>query len=90
MLSGRGRFGRVGLLVGGLLFFRLGFERFARAFFGHLSQATGCINALDVGTAPRDWVLRAINYSPPSPLHRDIRNTTMEILYAQFIQSTRS
>ncbi|MGC2040356.1 MAG: histidine phosphatase family protein, partial [Paraburkholderia caledonica] len=27
---------------------------------------------------------------PPSPLHRDIRNTTMEILYAQFIQYTRS
>jgi probable phosphoglycerate mutase len=61
-----------------------------RTFFGHLAQATGCINALDVGAAPRDWVLRAINYSPPSPLHRDIRNTTMEILYAQFIQYTRS
>jgi len=61
-----------------------------RTFFGHLAQATGCINALDVGIAPRDWGLRAINYSPPSPLHRDIRNTTMEILYAQFIQSTRS
>ncbi|MDR6445770.1 putative phosphoglycerate mutase [Paraburkholderia terricola] len=61
-----------------------------RTFFGHLAQATGCINALDVGAAPRDWVLRTINYSPPSPLHRDIRNTTMEILYAQFIQYKRS
>jgi len=61
-----------------------------RTFFGHLAQATGCINALDVGSAPRDWVLRAINYSPPSPLHRDIRNTTMEILYAQFTQYLRS
>jgi broad specificity phosphatase PhoE len=57
-----------------------------RTFFGHLSQATGCINALDVGAAPRDWVLRTLNYSPPSPLHRDVRNTTMEMLYAQFIQ----
>ncbi|MGF6758343.1 histidine phosphatase family protein [Paraburkholderia sp. GAS42] len=61
-----------------------------RTFFGHLAQATGCINALDVGAAPRDWVLRAINYSPPSPLHRDVRNTTMELLYAQFIQYKRS
>ncbi len=61
-----------------------------RTFFGHLAQATGCINALDVGAAPRDWVLRAINYSPPSPLHRDVRNTTMELLYAQFIQCRRS
>ncbi|MGF7135143.1 broad specificity phosphatase PhoE [Paraburkholderia sp. EB58] len=60
-----------------------------RTFFGHLSQATGCINALDVGPAPRDWVLRTLNYSPPSPLHRDVRNTTMEMLYAQFIQYKR-
>ncbi|MEM5369424.1 histidine phosphatase family protein [Paraburkholderia azotifigens] len=58
-----------------------------RTFFGHLAQATGCINALDVGTAPRDWVVRLVNHSPPSPLHRDVRNTSMEMLYAQFIQS---
>jgi broad specificity phosphatase PhoE len=60
-----------------------------RAFFGHLSQATGCINALDVGTHPRDWVLRTLNFSPPAPLHRDVRNTTMELLYAQFTQFRR-
>jgi broad specificity phosphatase PhoE len=60
-----------------------------RTFFGHLSQATGCINALDVGAAPHDWVLRTLNYAPPSPLHRDVRNTTMEMLYAQFIQYKR-
>src|SRR5258708_6322389 len=42
-----------------------------RTFFGHLAQATGCINALDVGAAPRDWVLRAINCSPAaSPIPR--------------------
>ncbi|HEY3600108.1 MAG TPA: histidine phosphatase family protein [Paraburkholderia sp.] len=61
-----------------------------RTFFGHLAQATGCINALDVGAAPRDWVLRFINHSPPSPLHRDVRNTTMEMLYAQYLQYKRS
>ncbi|MEM5317995.1 histidine phosphatase family protein [Paraburkholderia sp. JHI869] len=57
-----------------------------RAFFGHLAQATGCINALDVGAAPRDWVVRMLNYAPPSPLHRDTRNTTMEMLYAQYLR----
>lgn len=61
-----------------------------RTFFGHLAQATGCINVLDVGATPRDWVLRMLNYSPPSPLHRDVRNTTMEMLYAQFVQYKRS
>ena len=61
-----------------------------RTFFGHLALARGCINALDLGAAPRDWVVRLINHSPPSPLHRDVRNTTMEMLYAQFIQTTRS
>ncbi|QGZ62872.1 histidine phosphatase family protein [Paraburkholderia acidisoli] len=57
-----------------------------RAFFGHLAQATGCINALDVGTASHDWVVRTLNYAPPAPLHRDVRNTTMEMLYAQYLR----
>jgi broad specificity phosphatase PhoE len=57
-----------------------------RAFFGHLSQATGCINVLDVGVTPGDWIVHAINHSPPSPLHADVRNTTMELLYAQFLR----
>jgi broad specificity phosphatase PhoE len=57
-----------------------------RAFFGHLSQATGCINALDVGARAGDWIVHAINHSPPSPLHADVRNTTMELLYQQFLR----
>ncbi|SOE67741.1 probable phosphoglycerate mutase [Burkholderia sp. D7] len=57
-----------------------------RTFFGHLSQTTGCINALDVGDKPNDWVIRALNHSPPSPLHAAVRNTTMELLYAQFVR----
>jgi probable phosphoglycerate mutase len=57
-----------------------------RAFFGHLAQATGCINALDVGAKPRDWVVRALNYAPPTPLFRDIRHTTMEMLYAEYLR----
>jgi broad specificity phosphatase PhoE len=61
-----------------------------RTFFGHLAQTTGCINALDVGTEPRDWVLRLLNHAPPAPLHRDVRNTTMEMLYAQFLRYRRN
>lgn len=57
-----------------------------RPFFGHLAQATGCINALDVGSEPRDWVIRALNYSPPTPLFREVRHTTMEMLYAQYLR----
>jgi broad specificity phosphatase PhoE len=60
-----------------------------RAFFGHLAQATGCINALDVGAEPRDWVIRTLNYAPPSPLFKDVRNTTMELLYAQYLRYQR-
>ena len=60
-----------------------------RAFFGHLAQATGCINALDVGARPRDWVVRAINYAPPTPLFRDVRHTTMESLYSQYLRYRR-
>lgn len=60
-----------------------------RAFFGHLAQATGCINALDVGSAAGDWVIRAVNYSPPTPLFRDVRYTTMETLYAQYLHYRR-
>ena len=59
-----------------------------RMFFGHLSQTTGCINALDVGNKPGDWVIRALNHSPPSPLHASVRNTTMELLYEQFVRYT--
>lgn len=61
-----------------------------RAFFGHLAQATGCINALDVGTNPRDWVVRALNYAPPTPLFRDVRHTTMEMLYSQYLRYRRA
>ena len=57
-----------------------------RAFFGHLAQATGCINALDVGAKSSDWVVRMLNYSPPTPLFRDVRHTTMEMLYSQYLR----
>lgn len=56
----------------------------ARMFLGGLAQAPGCINALDVGTSPDDWVVRYVNYSPPAPLQALVRTTTMEDLMQQY------
>ena len=39
-----------------------------RLFMGNLAQTAGCINALDVGEAQHDWVVRLMNFSPPSHL----------------------
>jgi broad specificity phosphatase PhoE len=58
-----------------------------RMFLGALSQAAGCINALDVGQHESDWVLRFMNYAPPAPLQADTRSTTMEQLYEQYRKS---
>ena len=55
-----------------------------RLFLGNLAQTAGCINALDVGAAPADWVVRFVNHAPPSVLQDDTRSTTMEILYEQY------
>jgi broad specificity phosphatase PhoE len=55
-----------------------------RMFLGGLSQQAGCINALDVGSEPGDWVVRFANYAPPSPLQAQARTTTMEQLYEQY------
>lgn len=55
-----------------------------RLFLGNLAQTAGCINALDVGAAPADWVVRFVNHAPPAVLQDDTRSTTMEILYEQY------
>ncbi|MCA1245822.1 histidine phosphatase family protein [Massilia sp. MS-15] len=60
-----------------------------RLFLGGLAQSAGCINALDVGAEPRDWVVRLVNYLPPAPLQPDARATTMELLYRQYRRSRR-
>ncbi|MCG2584546.1 histidine phosphatase family protein [Massilia sp. TS11] len=61
-----------------------------RLFLGGLAQTAGCINALDVGSAPGDWVVRFTNYAPPLPLQQDARHTTMEKLYEQYILSRQA
>ncbi len=46
-----------------------------RLFLGHFEQTPGCVNILDVGA---DWIVRAVNVSPPDLAHRATRMTTME------------
>ena len=55
-----------------------------RMYLGNLAQTAGCINAMDVGDAANDWVIRLTNHSPPSPLQGDNRSTTMETLLEQY------
>ncbi len=60
-----------------------------RLFLGNLAQTAGCINALDVGTHAKDWVVRFVNYAAPAVLQDDTRSTTMEILLEQYRKSRR-
>lgn len=55
-----------------------------RLFLGNLAQTAGCINAIDVGEAHADWVVRMVNYSPISELQGNSRHTTMEVLLEQY------
>lgn len=55
-----------------------------RLFLGNIAQTAGCINVLDVGHDPADWVVRVMNYSPPSQLQAESRGTTMEALFHQY------
>ena len=58
-----------------------------RLFLGNLSQAAGCINALDVGKEAQDWIVRFSNYAPPAPLQTATRSTTMEQLFKEYSKS---
>jgi broad specificity phosphatase PhoE len=55
-----------------------------RLMLGSLAQAPACINAVDVGTAQSDVVMRAMNISPTDYLQIETRKTTMEALYEQY------
>jgi broad specificity phosphatase PhoE len=53
-----------------------------RIFLGGFEQAPGCVNVLDLGSG--GWIVRAVNVAPSDPLHRAGRETTMELLWAQY------
>jgi len=58
-----------------------------RIFMGNLAQTAGCINAMDVGEQPSDWVVRVVNFSAMSSLQAESRGTTMEALFHQYRQA---
>ena len=58
-----------------------------RLFQGNLAQTSGCSNAIDVGDAHADWVVRIVNYSPISELQGETRHTTLEVLLDQYKKS---
>ena len=57
-----------------------------RLMMGSWVQSPACINVLDMGPGPGDWLLRACNFAPLHPLHADERSTTMEALFAQYLR----
>ncbi|WAC74164.1 histidine phosphatase family protein [Roseateles sp. SL47] len=57
-----------------------------RLMLGSWVQSPACINVLDMGEGPADWLLRVSNFAPLHPLHADERSTTMEALFAQYLR----
>ena len=55
-----------------------------RLMLGSLAQSPACINAIDIGSARGDVVMRAMNISPTDYLQTETRKTTMEALYEQY------
>ena len=55
-----------------------------RTMMGGFEQSPACINVIDIGTAPRDVILRATNLSPTDWLQHDTRSSTMEVLFGQY------
>ncbi len=53
---------------------------------GGLAQSPACVNALDLGHASRDVVLRILNLAPLDPLQAATRKTTMEALHEQYLK----
>jgi probable phosphoglycerate mutase len=55
-----------------------------RTMMGGFEQSPACINVIDIGSAPRDVILRATNLSPTDWLQHDTRSSTMEVLFKQY------
>lgn len=52
---------------------------------GGLQQSPASVSALDVGSHPRDWVVRYVNLFASDLLQRHARRTTMEELLDQYL-----
>jgi len=57
-----------------------------RDYYGRIEHGPGCINVLDMGTGPNDWIVRAINLCPDVSNYADgvpgARLSTLEKLLA--------
>jgi probable phosphoglycerate mutase len=53
------------------------------SYLGRFEQSPGCINVLDLGPTPRDWVVRAINVCPDATNYTSTRLHVLEQLTAQ-------
>ena len=57
-----------------------------RQFLGALHQTPACINLIDVGNvAKADFVVRAVNITPPDLMQAGPRKTTLEELLEKFL-----
>ena len=57
-----------------------------RMFLGHLEQAPGCVNVLDIGDGwPADAIVRSVNIASYDLLHASSRLTTMEGYWEEFL-----
>jgi hypothetical protein len=52
--------------------------------FGGWQQNPACLNLIDLGTAPGQDLLRAVNLNPVDWLQPEDRASTMEHLFGQF------
>jgi broad specificity phosphatase PhoE len=63
-------------------------------YFGRIEHSPGCINVLDMGATPGDWVVRAINLCPDAGNYADgvpgARLSTLEKLLAGSLRARSS
>ncbi|WP_282966319.1 histidine phosphatase family protein [Burkholderia vietnamiensis] len=53
------------------------------AYFAGIEQDYACLNVLDVGAEPDDWVVRLMNFAAHHPFHPTPRETTLEHLLSR-------
>jgi len=58
-----------------------------RMFLGNLQQAPACISALDVGSAPNDWVVRYVGIAPSDLLQVEARKSTLEVMLDEYLKT---
>ena len=61
----------------------------ARTFLAGFQQAPACINAIDVAATRERWLVRLVNHAPYDALQADARDSTMEALFAQYLNHRR-